>query len=92
MVQEEDVHKGRDKRSKVLGGRAAVGVLVQDLFGQGADEGLAPELTAVVPFGAEDDLVDMEGAFGGNEYVIVCRAFLLARRGLGAIIKTRNYQ
>jgi hypothetical protein len=44
--------------------------LVQDLFGQGADQGLAPERAAVVPFGAEDDLVDMEGAFGGNEYVM----------------------
>jgi hypothetical protein len=44
--------------------------LVQNLFGQGTDQGLAPELTAVVPFGAEDDLVDMEGAIGGNEYVI----------------------
>jgi hypothetical protein len=43
--------------------------LVQDLLGQGTDQGLAPEWTAVVPFGAEDDLVDMEGAFGGNEYV-----------------------
>jgi len=54
--------------------------LVQDLFGQGADEGLAPELTAVVPFGAEDDLVDMEGAFGGNEYVIYYIHIRLAAR------------
>jgi hypothetical protein len=44
--------------------------LVQDLFGQGADQGLAPELAAAVLFGAQDDLIDMEGAFGGHEYVI----------------------
>jgi hypothetical protein len=44
--------------------------LVQDLFGQGADQGLAPELAVEVPFGALDDLVEMEGAFGGNEHVI----------------------
>jgi len=54
--------------------------LVQYFFGQGTDEGLAPEGTAVVPFGAEDDLVDMEGAFGGNEYVIYYIHIRLAAR------------
>jgi hypothetical protein len=44
--------------------------LVQDLFGEGADQGLAPERAAVVLLGALDDFADMEGAFGGNEYVI----------------------
>jgi hypothetical protein len=54
--------------------------LIQNLFGQGADQGLAPEWTAVVPFGAEDDLVDMEGAFGGNEYVMYYIHIRLASR------------
>jgi hypothetical protein len=44
--------------------------LIQDFFGQGADEGLAPELAAVVLAGAQDNLIDMEGAFGGSEYVM----------------------
>jgi len=44
--------------------------LVEDLFGQGADEGLAAELAAVVPFGALEDVIDVEGAFSGHEYVI----------------------
>jgi hypothetical protein len=44
--------------------------LVQDLFSQGADQGLAPEWTAIVLLGALDDLVEMEGALGGNQYVI----------------------
>jgi len=43
--------------------------LIQDFFGQGADEGLTPELAAVVLLGAQDNLIDMEGAFGGDEYV-----------------------
>jgi hypothetical protein len=44
--------------------------LVQDLFREGADQGLAPEWAAVVLFGALDDVVDVEGAFGGCEYVM----------------------
>jgi hypothetical protein len=56
--------------------------LVQNLFGQGADEGLALEWTAVVLFGALDDLVDVEGAFGGCEYVIYYIHIRLAS-GLG---------
>jgi hypothetical protein len=54
--------------------------LVEHLFGQGADEGLAVEGTVVVPLGAQDDLVNMEGAFGGHEYVIYYLQIRLAAR------------
>jgi hypothetical protein len=44
--------------------------LIEHLLGQGADQGLALEGAVEVPFGALEDVVDMEGAFGGEEYVI----------------------
>ena len=53
-----------------VGGRAGEGVLVEDLFSEGADEGLAVELAAAIFFGTLDNVVDMEGAFCGYEYVI----------------------
>ena len=54
--------------------------MIQHLFGQGADEGLAPEWAAVVLLGALDDFADMEGAFGGNEYVMYYMHIRLAPR------------
>jgi hypothetical protein len=53
-----------------VGSRAGEGVLVEDLFCQGADQGLAAELAPVVFFGALDDVVDVKGTFGGDEYVV----------------------
>jgi len=44
--------------------------VVENLFGEGADEGLPPEGMMVVFFGALEDVGDMKGAFGGQEYVI----------------------
>jgi len=44
--------------------------LVQDFFGEGTDEGFAAELAVVVILSALDDVVDMEGGFGSQEYVI----------------------
>jgi hypothetical protein len=44
--------------------------LVEHLFGESADEGLPPEWTMVVLFGALDDVGDMEGTLGDQEYVI----------------------
>jgi hypothetical protein len=44
--------------------------LVEDLFGEGADQGFAPELAVMVGFGAADDVIDMEGAFGSCKYII----------------------
>jgi hypothetical protein len=44
--------------------------VVEDLFGEGADEGLPPEWAMVVLLGALENVGDMEGAFGGQEYVI----------------------
>jgi hypothetical protein len=44
--------------------------VVEHLFGEGADEGLSPERTMVVLLGALEDVGDMEGAFGGQEYVM----------------------
>jgi hypothetical protein len=55
---------------KGVGGGAGEGVLVEDLFGQGADQGLSSEWSPVVLLGALEDIGDMEGAFGGQEYVI----------------------
>jgi hypothetical protein len=53
-----------------VGGRAGEDVLVQDLFGQGANEGFAVESAVMVLFGALEDVTDMEGVFGGQKYVI----------------------
>jgi len=44
--------------------------LIEHLLGQGADQGLTVERAVEVLFGVLDDVVDMEGAFGGSEYVI----------------------
>jgi hypothetical protein len=53
-----------------VGGGAGEGVLVQDFFGQGADEGFTVELAVVVLFGALDDVVDVERLLGRKEYVV----------------------
>jgi len=58
------------KEIEGVGGGAGEGVLIEDLFGQGADEGLAAQLAAVVFLGAGNNLVDMEGAVGGGEYIM----------------------
>jgi hypothetical protein len=44
--------------------------LVEDLFGEGADQRLAAERAVELLFGALDNVVDVERAFGGEEYVI----------------------
>jgi hypothetical protein len=65
--------------------------LVQNLFGQGADEGFPVELAAAVFFGALDDVVDVEGPLGGQEYVIynihIRLTFQLGRRSF-AVFRT----
>jgi hypothetical protein len=53
-----------------VGGGAGEGVLVQDLFGQGADQGFAAQGAAILFVRTLDEVVDMEGAFGGHEYII----------------------
>jgi hypothetical protein len=45
-------------------------MVVEHLFSEGADEGLPPERTMVVLFGALDDVGDVEGAFRRQEYVM----------------------
>jgi hypothetical protein len=44
--------------------------LVEDLFCEGADQGLTAEWAMMVFFGALEDFVQVEGAFGGGEYII----------------------
>jgi hypothetical protein len=73
--------------------------LVQDLFGQSADQRLALEVTAMVLFRALDDFVDVEGAFGGGEYVmhnchirLTSRLRWRTRAGLGAAEGTEGAQ
>ena len=63
-------------------------MVVEHLFSEGADEGLPPERTMVAFFGALEDIGDMEGAFGGHEYVmydIHIRLTFCAERGRGAL-------
>jgi hypothetical protein len=55
---------------KGVGGGAGEGILIEHLFGEGADERLAAEWAMVLLPGALEDVSDMEGAFGGQEYVI----------------------
>jgi hypothetical protein len=77
------------EQAKGVGGGAAKGIVVEHLFSEGADEGLAPELATVVLLGALDDVGDMEGAFGGQEYVIYdihIRLTLCAGRGHRALL------
>jgi hypothetical protein len=50
-----------------VGGGPAEGVLVEDLFGQGADQRLAAELAPVLFKDAGDDLVEMQGLAGLGE-------------------------
>ena len=54
--------------------------MVEHLFGESADEGLPPKWTMVVLFGALDDVGDMEGTLGGQEYVIYYSHIRLALR------------
>ena len=44
--------------------------MVQDLLGEGADEGFPVEWAVVVFLGALDDVVDVEGCLSGKKYVI----------------------
>ena len=75
------------KEVEGVGGGTGEGVLVQNLFGEGADQGLASELAVIAFFGALDDVVDMEGAFGGQEqvmnYIHIRLTIWLGGRGLG---------
>jgi hypothetical protein len=63
--------------------------LIQDFLGQGADQGLAAELAAVILFGALEDVRDMQGTFGGceyvNNYVHIRLAFWLGCGGLSVL-------
>jgi hypothetical protein len=52
-----------------VGGGAGKGVAVEDFFGEGTDEGLAAEFTAEALLGLSQDVLDVEGAVGGLEYV-----------------------
>ena len=63
--------------------------MVEHLFGESADEGLPPEWTMVVLFGALDDVGDMEGTLGDQEYVIYyihIRLTLCAGRNGGPLL------
>jgi hypothetical protein len=52
-----------------VGGGADEGVLIEDLFGQGADQGLAPQGPMMELLGAADDFVQVEGTFGLDKYI-----------------------
>jgi hypothetical protein len=63
-------------------------MVIEHLFGQGADQGLAPEWAMVFLFGALEDISDMKGAIGGQEYVIYdiyIRLTFRVGRGVGAL-------
>src|SRR6266446_2201739 len=61
---------GTFQQSEGVGSDAGESVSVQDLFGEGADQRLAAELAVEIFLGPVDDVVDVEGAFGREEYVI----------------------
>jgi hypothetical protein len=61
---------GAVKEIEGVGSGASEGVLIEHFFCQGADQGLAAEWAAVILFGALDDVVDVQGPFGREEYVI----------------------
>jgi hypothetical protein len=44
-------------------------VVIEDLFGQGADQGLAAQRATMELLGVADDLVEVEGAFGLFQYI-----------------------
>jgi len=52
-----------------VGGRAHEGLAVEDLLGEGADQGVTTELAAEALLGLSEDVVDVEGTAGGLEYV-----------------------
>jgi hypothetical protein len=51
-------------------GGAPKGLFVEDLLGEGADQGLAAEFDAEGQARLEDDLVNMQRAAGGQEYIL----------------------
>ena len=53
-----------------VGGGPAEGVLVENLFCEGADQRFPTELAMMVLFSALEDVVEVKGAFGGKEYII----------------------
>jgi hypothetical protein len=53
-----------------VGGGADEDVVVQDFFGQGADQGFPAKGAVVVFLGALDNVVDVEGCPGCKEYFI----------------------
>ena len=61
---------GTLKQIEGVGGGAPEGVFVEDLFGEGADQGLAAEFDAEGQARLEDDLVNMQRAAGGQEYIL----------------------
>ena len=52
-----------------VGGGAGEGVAVEDFLGEGTDEGLTAQFTAEALLGLSQDVLDVEGAVGGLEYV-----------------------
>jgi hypothetical protein len=62
-------------------------MVVEDFLGERTDEGLPSQRAMKVLFGALEDIGDMEGAFGGQKYVIYdihIRLTFYAGRGGGA--------
>jgi hypothetical protein len=52
-----------------VGGGTDEGLAVEDFLGEGADEGLAAELAVEALLGLGEDVLDVEGTWGGFEYV-----------------------
>jgi hypothetical protein len=52
-----------------VGGGAGEGMAVEDFLGEGADEGLAAEFAVEALLSLGEDVLDVEGACGGLEYV-----------------------
>jgi hypothetical protein len=69
LIEEGRFHRGwlsggAFEEVEGIGGGADEGVVIQDLFGQGTDQGFAPERAVMEPLGAAEDFVEVEGAFG----------------------------
>ena len=52
-----------------VGGGAGEGVMVEDLFGQGADQGFAADVAVVELLGAAGDFVEVEGSLFFCKYI-----------------------
>jgi hypothetical protein len=60
-------------------------VLVEDFFGEGTDQGIAAQAAVVALLGLSDEVIDMEGAGGGEEELIddinIRHTFFIRRSG-----------